>query len=102
MISTAAKTPEVSAHHLRAYPCVCVDFDATVRAQSTEQVAMGTVVDLSGNGLRLTLGRAPKPGSELSILIQFDGDSILTSAEVIRSTGHGDPEKFEVCCRFID
>ena len=92
----------MSEHDLRAYPRIGVAFDATVRVQGTEKVAKGAVVDLSGNGLRLTLGQAPEPGSELSILLHCDGDSVLTSAEVVRSTERGDTAEFEVGCRFID
>lgn len=102
MNSIAEPAREVLGQDLRAFPRVGVAFDATVRVQGTEHVARGAVIDLSGNGLRLTLSEAPAPGSALSILMHCDGDSILTSAEVVRSEGRAESNEFEVACRFVD
>ena len=102
MNSLAEPARTVTGRDLRAFPRVGVDFEATVRIQGTERVATGAVVELSGNGLRLRLDEAPEPGSELCITMRFDGDSVLTSAEVVRSQGNGESASYEVACRFVD
>ena len=101
-METIAQTPAMSGAELREYPRIGVAFSAVVRVQGTERVAEGAVVDLSGNGLRLQLDEPQTPGTELSITMQFDGDSVLTSAEVVWSKANDGNDHHDVACRFVD
>lgn len=86
----------------RSFARVSVDFPATVRVQGTDHVVDARVLDLSGSGLRLTIGNEPAIGEQLSVLMHFGDDSIVTCAEVVWSKSTTDSGGFDVACRFVD
>ncbi len=86
----------------RAYSRIWVQYPAVARVHGTEAVIEATVINLSGNGLRLRMNQSHDLGTLVSVTMQCEASHIVSSAEVVRVHEADGADAYEVACRFVD
>ena len=96
------KSTEARMREYRAYSRICVQYPAVARVHGTEAVIEATVINLSGNGLRLRMNQSHDLGTLLSVAMQCEASHIVSGAEVVRVHEADGADAYEVACRFVD